>query len=505
MKKSKILKSLLVVGFLAVLTSCDSDIVNLPSNKGDNLVNIITDPNGDVTNNTYKDAYGNLSTSSKNEYQLNTILDDFASEYLTDDFAIDEDSITEKVEDKFMDVAKGTSYNDDYYQFQEFEYALSLVKQGYVIKTSDGKTDIDSLKAAANTVLVTPESEYSEVFSLDYTDYIDRSIKPEIKRQFLYARYIYENAYSSIGTTNARNITAVKITDRTDKPGEATKLVQNFVNTYLKNSDASVEQADLKRLSRMWKGASLTEEDEADLLNWNVSNLADQIEEEIGKIGTPTWGTDSKGNKTLESIALFNQYKTDSSLLSTYTGSNAYTVEKGYLLAVNKLAQTENYYDDTYLNTDSISSFPDDLKTTIFDSNYSIKKDDAKDNTIEDNSWVVMHKGEDGNDVQSRYVLAKRSETKGDIATYSSSDSSYYIVQINTIVTTGRIAISGSDSDEVKAAKRSLAMESAYIMAKSDSYKKNAITYYLKKKTISYSDPDFYTYIDTNYPDVIDN
>ena len=48
-------------------------------------------------------------------------------------------------------------------------------------------------------------------------------------------------------------------------------------------------------------------------------------------------------------------------------------------------------------------------------------------------------------------------------------------------------------------------MESAYIMAKSDSYKKNAITYYLKKKTISYSDPDFYTYIDTNYPDVIDD
>lgn len=505
MKKSKLLKSLLVVGFLTVLTSCDSDIVNLPSNKGDSLVTIETDPNGDVTNNTYKDAYGNLSTSSKNEYQLNSILDDFVDKYLTGDFKLDDASVNEKVQDKLMDNARSTTYNDDYYQFKEFEFALGLVKQGYTIKTADGKTDIDSLKAAANTVLVTPESEYADVFKLNYTDYIDRSIKPEIKRQFLYAKYIYENAYSSIGTTNARNITAVKITDRSDKPGEATKLVQNFVNNYLLNENATVEEADLKRLSRMWKGNDLSSQDKQDLEDWNVSNLADQIDEEIAKIGTPTWGTDTDGNKTLESIKLFNKYKTDSSLLSTYTGSNAYTVEKGYLLAVNKLAQTENYYDDTYLNTDSISSFPDDLKTTIFDSNYSVKKDTAEDNTIEDNSWVVMHVDENGNKVQARYVLAKRSENKGDIATYSSSDSAYYIVQINTIVTTGRIAISSSDTEETKASKRKLAMESAYIMAKSDSYKKNAITYYLKDNKISYSDPDFYNYIDTNYPDVIDD
>lgn len=506
MKKSKLLKSLLIVGFLTVLTSCDSDIVNLPSNKSDKLVDVITDPSNDITNNTYKDTYGNLSTSSKNEYQLNSILNDLATnKYLTGDFALDEDSVTEKIQDKFMETARGTSYNDSLYRFQEFNYALTLVKQGYVIKTSDGKTDLESLKEAANLVLVTPESEYDEVFNLDYSDYITRQVRPEIVRQFLYARYIYENAYSSIGTTNARNITAVKITDRTDKPGEATKLVKNFVEKYLKNSEATTEQADLKRLSRMWKGSSLTEQDKQDLADWEVSNLANQIDEEIEKIGTPTYTTDESGNKTLSSIELFNSYKTDSTILSNYTGSNSYTVEQGYTMAINKLAQTENYFDDTYLNTDSLSSFPDELKTTIFDSNYATRKDDAEDNTIEDNSFVVMHTDSEGNKVQSRYVLAKRSEEKNDIATYSSSDKAYYIVQINTIVTTGRIAISSSDSEEVKAKKRSLATEAAYIMAKGDSYKKNAITWVLKDNTISYSDPDFYDYIDTNYPDVIDD
>ena len=38
-----------------------------------------------------------------------------------------------------------------------------------------------------------------------------------------------------------------------------------------------------------------------------------------------------------------------------------------------------------------------------------------------------------------------------------------------------------------------------------DTYKTSAITYFLTNNTIDYSDPDFYDYIDSTYPDVFED
>ena len=291
MKKFKAFQLLLTLSLAGVLTSCNSEIINLPSDKDDPIVDVSNDSSNQVNTNDKETVYDNIEGSiDRNQEQLNTILTDLAdSKYLKDEFAITQEEIDEKVHEKFMDVANESTYNDTYSRFQEYNYALSLVQQGYQIKTSEGKTDLASLQQASNLVLVTPESEYEDVFKLDYSDYVTRNLVPEIKRQYLTARYLYENSYSSIGTTAARNITFVKIQDRDDKPGEASKLVSHFVSL-LKDPSVSSEDADLRNLSKLWKGNYTSEETiqgktyDKILKEWNVSNLNDQLNDQLKKI-----------------------------------------------------------------------------------------------------------------------------------------------------------------------------------------------------------------------------
>ncbi len=526
MKKFKAFQLLLTLSLAGVLTSCNSEIINLPSDKDDPIVDVSNDSSNQVNTNDKETVYDNIEGSiDRNQEQLNKILTDLAdSKYLKDEFAITQEEIDEKVHEKFMDVANESTYNDTYSRFQEYNYALSLVQQGYQIKTSDGKTDLASLQQASNLVLVTPESEYEDVFKLDYSDYVTRNLVPEIKRQYLTARYLYENSYSSIGTTAARNITFVKIQDRDDKPGEASKLVSHFVSL-LKDPSVSSEDADLRNLSKLWKGNYTSEETiqgktyDKILKEWNVSNLNDQLNDQLKKIiEVDTDGSlkkDDNGNYVLK-----DNYHTDKDVLADFTNSNAYPVEKGILLKTQELAKTKNYYEDTYLNSDTIPEISDDLKNTIFDSNYSTNKDSVQainsylgshsdvsdiNKAIIDNSYVVVRKNADNEDVLSRYVVAKRSQVQNDISNYDSSSNSYFIIQINTIVSTSRLAVSSSDSEQVKAEKRDLAMEAAYKMAETDSNKNLAITWVLTNNDIDYSDPDFYDYIKANYPDAIDD
>jgi len=496
MKKSKFAKVCLLLVLGTALTSCDSEIINLPSDKESPIITVSNDNDNDVTDNNKEVIYSDIkSGQSINEKQLQIILENLAKEkYLVGEFALDDADVKEKVEDKLMEVARGSSYNDTFYRFQEYKYALSLIKDGYTIKTKSGSTALSDIEAASNLLLVTPETEYDEVFKLDYSDYIDRTLKPEITRQYLIAYYIYQNTYSAIGTTAARNITAVKIADRDDKPGEAYKLVSSFASLIkAASTDETIpaDDFDLKNLSNLWKKDLNDDDNKAFIDKYKATypllssftNLQNQLQDKLDKIADSVT-FDEEGE--IDSITLKSPYTIDSSVYSELTGSNAYSVKKGYKLAKNKLQQEKNYYDDTYLKSDSISELPDDVKTALFNNDYNRY------------TWSFTR-----GDQTYRYVVATRSEDKNDIAIYSSS--AYYIVQVNTMVSTVGIAKSDSDSDEVKAEKRKLAMEAAYKMAEQDTNKKNAITWFLTNNTIDYSDPDFYDYIDTNYPDAIDD
>lgn len=519
MNNKKIGKALLSLAFISLLASCSETIVNYPSNEDDNVVTVTGDDNGDVTDNQYADIYKDISSSSSaSSNTLDNILYNMAvgtNGYLTGDNAISDTDIAKKYKKSMLDSAMGGTFSVDN-KFDEYRFALSIMSSGYTVKTSTGATDIASIKAAAHTPQVinpdlningsaaTQDEKFTNTFSLDYTDYIDRYFKPTITRQYLTAYYIYNNSYSSIGNTSARDITMVKITDRDDKPGEAIKLIRAWVKDKINTDDY-----DLHNLARLWKGVDVTAAEQTWLDNNNISNLSSKIDEEVNKICDNFTGTTTDWS----SVTSKSEYTTDSSLESTYTGSYTYSIEKGYDLARRNLEVSSLITEGTYLNSSTISDAPSTLKSNIFSSNIKTSTADIDkivDGTTKDATSIVRHNSGADNQYDVRYVapsitISGNNDTVDKIVTYDSSTKSYFIVQLNSIVTTSIIAQNTSDDAAAKATKKTLAMNAAYEMSSTDTNKKSAIVWFLTNNTIDYSDPDFYNYIKTNYPDAIDD
>jgi len=509
MNVKKFGKVVLSLAFISVLASCDDDIVNYPTNADSSVVTVAGDDNGDVTNNEYSDIYKNTASSgSPSASTLDNILYKMASEqYLKDDFAVSNEDFAERYQKQMLTTAKGGSYSTDNL-FDEYRYALSLINSGYTIKTSSGATDLASIKAAAHAPqLINPDlkgatqdDKWHEVFTLDYNDYIDRYYKPSIYRQYLTAHYIYNQSYSSIGNTSARDVTVVKITDRTDKPGEAIKLIRAWVDEFITS-----DSYDLHNLARLWKGVDVSTEEQAWLDSHSISNLSSKIDEEVDKIVNNFSGPDTDWS----AVTPKTSYVADGTLESSYTGSYTYPVEHGYELARRSLEVSDIITEGTFLNTASVGDVPTALKNSIFSSNISTDEASIADGSKKDVTHIINHGTADDPDYV-RYITptisaSDSSDIVNKIVTYDSSSKSYFIVQLNSIVTTSRIAQNDSDSAEVKASKRKLAIDAAYEMSSTDSNKKSAIVWYLTNNTISYSDPDFYNYIKTNYPDAIDD
>ena len=486
----KLARALLICTSLTMLVACDDTVTNYPSD----LYEYVMDQSGcdsdiqsAITDNQYKDVYDNISSSNSVSAQtLDNILYKLAKENLVGDYEISDADFSEKYQQKMIDVATSGSYSTDN-EFDEYRFALSLKSSMYDIKTASGSASLADIKAAANKIVIDPDQyetvqdEFDAIFNLDYTDYITRYYKPMIYRQYLYAKYIYDQSYSSIGNTNARDVTVVKITDDADNPGSASKLVNAYVDKYIE--DETVLDVDITDLSRMWKGVNITDDEAAWIDSLGVDTLADEIDLDVAEIKN-------------------SEYLTNSSLESQYTGGYTYPVEHGKELALNSLATTDLVTDGVYLKSSGLTDLPSSLKTRIFSTNYSTNVEGVEDGSVKDVSYITTH-----GDQSYRFVTPEISLTgKGaNVVNYDSESDSYYIVQVNSIVTTSRIAKSDNDTDEVKASKRELANEAAYEMASSDSYKKSAIVWLLINNNIDYSDKDFYNYIDTNYPAVFED
>ena len=486
----KLAKVLLVCTSLTLLVACDDAITNYPSNSDEYVLDqseCDSDIQSAITDNQYEDVYDNISDSNSVSAQtLDNILYKLAQENLVDDYAVSDADFNEKYQEKMIETATSGSYSTDN-EFDEYRFALSLIGDMYDIKTADGSNSLDDIKNAANKIVIDPdnyetvEEEFNDIFNLDYSDYIERYYKPMIYRQYLYAKYIYDQSYASIGNTNARDVTIVKITDDTDNPGSASKLVNAYVEKYIE--DKSVLDVDISDLARLWKGVNITDEEADWLDSLGIVTLADEIDLDIDEIHD-------------------SEYLTDSSLESQYTGGYTYPVEHGKELALSNLKTTDLVTDGIFLKSSGLTDLPSDLKTRIFSTNYSTDVDGVENGTVKDVSYVTTH-----GDTTYRFVTPEVSLTGSgaNIINYDSDSNSYYIVQVNSIVTTSRIAKSDSDSDEVKAYKRELATEAAYEMAASESYRKSAIVWLLLNNDIDYSDEDFYDYIDTNYPAVFED
>lgn len=469
--KIKTLVVLLLASSGLMLTSCsssDSDWA-YPSNKTENVVSGDNLPS-DLSYNDFETFYDSI-TSGTTMYSraVNEILYRIAKDEVDFDGGfLSQEFLQKKIDEALLAEVSGGTY-DTNYKFDENRLVRSLESRMYTIGNKD---------KAKSGFVITPDMKVSDILGCDYTDYIERAIKPGIYRQALVAKYIYNERYSTIGSTYARKVKVVSITDRSDKKGSAVNTIQAFIDTYIASADATDEQRDLSNLARIWIGTNLTTEDEAFIAENGLVTLKDQITDEVAKID------------------LQNPRLSDKSLESKYTNSYTYSVEKGERLAIDSLSRTDLVQDGYFLRSNGLSSLPDSVKNRVFSTNYNL---DANSSSKDVTLTVNNH----------RYVtpsITLNSDNLFDsIVHYDSSSSTYYIVEVFDVINSSALKVNDSDSDEVKADKKARAEEIAYELADGSSLTTDSTIYWLKNKNITYTNNDFYDYVKETYPDVFED
>lgn len=455
-----------------VLTSCGSSTdKHFPVNKEDNIVNGIVGGD-DIAYNDFETFYESISGGTTIEAK---VLQDLLLKMAEKEVDISDALLTEKIEESLLSDVNGGAYDTDY-KFDEMRYVLSLRSNMYNIVC--GTNDANAKKG----IVITPDMSYSEVFGCDYSDYINRVVKPNIMRKFLVAKYIYDERYSSIGNTYSRKVNIVKITDRTDAKGSAVRTIRAFIDDYIANTDATEEERQLDNLARLWIGdpTKLTAKDQAFFARHpDLVTLNGQIDEELAK------------------IVLDDEITTDKTLESKYTNSYTYSVEKGEELARASLSRTDLMIDGYHLKSSGISSLPTAINNRVFSTNYTLNPDmtsESKDVT----TFINGH----------RYLTPSKVEDRSDlldlIVHYDASTDSYFIVEILDVITTAALEKLDSDSEEVAAAKKERAMEVAYLLSDTSTYVSDSTVHWIKKANLSYSDQDFYDFILSSYPDVFE-
>lgn len=427
-------------------------------------------------------------------------------------------------------------------------------------------TDKESLTQKLLTPSMEYSDIYSTVNEKAYSKYMEEELYDDMKLNYLTAEYIYKKSYASIGNTNARKVQLIAITDRDDKIGNAKSLLDDYVDEYIMNKTGAHDNdfsklsklwkgITLESLAYLYGdidsdgtyditftkssdsytyafASTLDDTDKDELkeffarylvtLNDDLTVTIDPLSEVL-TASDAAWLEDKKlvNNDTHTSDLLIgsimadvkklrdaegseNWHKIDTSLESTYTGSYTYEIETGIRKAIDDLVTRNLITEGTYLKSNGISSLPSDLSDRIFSPKVSSSK-----SVIEDMKAKPGTKGDltvyenDG----FRYVTVADTITTNDnnIVYYDASSKTYYLTRILDVVDTSALNTANTNSiyyTTTGEKQKQIAMEVAYAMSTSGSYKSDSNVYWLSRLEFIYSDEDFLEYMKSNYKDI---
>lgn len=560
-KKTK--RVLPVLATLLLLSSCStsSDPVKYPSDYKDKIFDnsvINSDPN--IIGNDWKHYYDDVIPSKSSIYtnlltqmlvdvstvahnndgtegsgsDVTRIMKDFDNQahsvYKDGEYssAVAYDNVKERAKDKMFSTVTVDSANVKDNLFYESKF-VSAQQLAYTL----GGT-FDDTKVSSQGVLVNPNTTYEDVFKAgdQYSYYLEKTYYNDLKIQYLTADYIYNKSYASIGNSTARKVQIVKLTDRTDNVGAAKRLLQAYVEDYISNPSSPLlgKDPEFKVLSKLWKGITSSFVDSIEggafssrydentyLTNEEISWLKDKklmtdttSDLAIGKIMADKKKLDKMD---IDNPANENPYSSYiSELEDTYTEKYKLSIGVGLRNAVDKIVKDDYVTEGIYTSSDSIDSLPAALKNNIFSVNLALDKStvdnmkNKKDKDGKDSDNYVSIDGvsifqADGN----RYIINNGSTSSDDnkIIYYDSENKAYYLVRILDAVSNASLSQSSTTSmyDSAKK-KEQIAREVAFKLASSDTYKKEATIYYLRRLNIDYSDSDFLNYLKENYKDL---
>ena len=541
MLKNKKFKSLglLAVSLLA-LVGCNDDEIKYPLNYEDPIFDVESTSKTPVVGNDYEHYYKSVSTSSdiyqktlnqilidiskvahnyggEGQHDVTSILHDnnskisVADNYDSIATSLTDENLESRSKDSMVSTAKGGSYSKDNL-FYENKYVNYLAETYYYLNF-DKSTISDSGK------LLTPELDYDDIFQKNdnYATYRSKELYDDMRINYLTSEYIYQESYASIGNSNARKIQVIALTDRSDEPGDAKKLLNAYINDYIYGDK---KDENFYVLSRLWKGITKTTASTiADGRYGEEIVLTDDEEQWLrdNDILPASSTQDATSSGTLVGKVLSDEKKlkdgqdnintVDTSLESTYTGSYTYDVETGIRKAVDEIATKNLVTEGIYLSSSGVSSLPSDLSSRIFSTKITTDKDtvnamkkDADEGNYNIRRDITVY-GKDG----YRYLTTADtlSGTTDDIIYYDSSSKTYYLTRILDVVDSSALSKTSTTSIySTDAMKEQIAREVAYVMSTTGSYKTNSIVYWLSRTEINYSDEDFLDYIKSNYKDV---
>lgn len=387
--------------------------------------------------------------------------------------------IQTRTEKAMLDMVSGGSY--DYNNvFDEYNFALTLNKNNLAgIDASKVEHTLDK-----NQVVVNANSEFSDVFTPDlYNDYINRTQVTPIVENMMTAQYIYNQRFTSILNAGVRYVSIAALTDRDDMPGAAQSLINVYYQDYLsqgKTIEAEYADDPLEELCVLWKGVpeaeggELTQAQQDFLDANNLSTLYDQIDTEISK------------------IHLDNPLLTDQDLQDEYTGSGAYSVAEGRKRAVNSLLKKDIYTEELAQESD-LSDLPDSVTNQIFAVNMETSRT-----------------GEIGGHRYIKPTTSSSSSTSASAITIYDADSdTYYLAMIDDedIYNSSTLHATKADNEEDPVA-RAKAMDVAYKMNASSTYRTDGVVYWIKNFVgdgkLVVQNQDFYDYLESSYPDLFE-
>lgn len=398
-----------------------------------------------------------------------------------------EDIIIKEVKDKMIDKVRGGTYSTDYL-FDEEKLVNELRLSLYNI---EGDTFTKGL-------LVTPDSEYEEVFKADYADYIEKSIYPDVLKQLLTSVYLYENEYTSLGRSYARDVKYIKLDAISTHKDSVPVLINEYFKAFETKSDAfPTVSFDLDSLARIYKGvfngSNLSEQDikERDFAKDAITTREEVLDEELEKVCV-----DPKNNNF---AILTDETKRDNDLVSSYTGSYKYPVQHGKELKDRELATMDIVVDDGLaVRSGGVSDLPIDMRNRLFSSGIEANLETLTMAGTENSIKVLTPKltlNQEGDDYVNKYAY------------FDSSSNAYYIVIVDDYFNTTKLRDGKKDSENLNEEAKANALEIARLLSTTSSNQKDALIHYLQldEYKLEFGDQSFYDYIESTYPELLED
>ena len=449
------------------------------------------------------------------------------------------DSIEERIAESLYKQISGGTYSK-HNIFNERDFLAGLYFSGKDVELYTGVADDDTARYKG---ILAPEVEAKDVFTAGYLqkDYyfsaentyaVDEFIET-IYKQLMTEQYIIDESYTTIGRSYARkvNVLSIKVDSANplDVPALADYLVKEVITkkdgtNYRFNSEDDV-QALYASVSKIMRGLPKyfgAEKDDTayDAVNYLYTNY--------GLYGNPATVdadhplTSTEFGAMQKEIAKINDNLslTDSSVESSYTGSGAYTVQKGIEYKQTEIELKNYTTNGWYIKNGGLTSLPETIRSKLFNHAVAVALDNNKEGYLKDRADLIAAgnwdaKAYDAEVKDSKYVARvngtyflksdtlENKDSNKDLYFYDSGSSTYYFVQIEEAVNSAKL----SESDESYSVddKAAIARSVCKVVGESSTYETLAKEHWLEKMALEYHDQAVYDYFKSNFPKLFDD